>query len=142
MDALSFLLDVIGPVGVEVTVGGDGAEFEDGLGAVESPTGAGDVHAVGDEVAAGAFDHAGGDRPAGGQGGGVVEVALLVQQVGGCGVGWFALGVGEVVVGGLAGDRGGEGAGTAGEDVAGVVADPGFGLAGLVGVETAGGGPE
>jgi hypothetical protein len=33
VDALVFLVEVVGPVVVEVVVGGDGAEFEDGFGA-------------------------------------------------------------------------------------------------------------
>lgn len=37
---------VVVEVGVEVAVGVDGAEFEDGFGAVEAPAGAGDVEAV------------------------------------------------------------------------------------------------
>jgi hypothetical protein len=41
-----------GPVVVEVAVGDQGAELEDGFGAVKAPAGAGDVEAVGDEVAA------------------------------------------------------------------------------------------
>lgn len=55
---------VVGEVGVEVCVGVDGTEFEDGFGTVEAPAGAGDVEAVTDEVPAGAFDRAGRDRPA------------------------------------------------------------------------------
>jgi hypothetical protein len=37
----------------------------DGLGALRAPAGAGDAHPVLDQVAAGALDDAGGDRPAG-----------------------------------------------------------------------------
>src|SRR6266571_6884082 len=71
--ALSFALEVVGPVGVEVAAGDEGPDLEDGFGAVDGPPGAGDVHAVFDQVAAGAFDDAGGDRPAGGEGFGVVQ---------------------------------------------------------------------
>jgi hypothetical protein len=39
---------MVGPVGVEVAVGDEGAEFEDGFGTVEPPAGAGDVEAVAD----------------------------------------------------------------------------------------------
>ena len=46
VDVVSFLGEVVVPVRVEVTVGFDGAEFEDGFGAGESPAGAGDVHPV------------------------------------------------------------------------------------------------
>ncbi len=63
MDSVVFALEVVLPVDVEVAVAVQGAELEDGFCAGESPAGAGDVQAVLDEVAAGAFDDAGGDRP-------------------------------------------------------------------------------
>jgi hypothetical protein len=44
--ALVFAGVVVGEVGVEVAVGVDGAEFEDGFGAGEAPAGSGDVEAV------------------------------------------------------------------------------------------------
>src|SRR5215207_5911790 len=72
--SLPFLGEVVGPVGLEVAVAAQGAELEDGLGNVQSPTGAGEVHAVLDKVPAGTLDHAGGDRPAGLQCGRVVQV--------------------------------------------------------------------
>src|SRR5260370_28948212 len=77
-----YLLDVPGRVGVQVAVGADGAQPQDGLGSFRAPAGAGDAHPVLDEVAAGAVDDAGGDRPAFGQGARVVQVRLLVVQVG------------------------------------------------------------
>jgi hypothetical protein len=58
---------------------------------VESPARACDVDAVFDEVSAGAFADAGRDRPAVGQGGRVVEVGSLVEQVVGGTVGVLAL---------------------------------------------------
>jgi hypothetical protein len=61
--------------------------FEDGLRASQSPSGAGEVHPVLHQVTAGAFDHSGGDRPAVGQRGGVVQVAGPVGQVDGAGIG-------------------------------------------------------
>src|SRR5664279_3771014 len=64
VDAAVFLGEVIFPVGVEVAVADHGAEFQDGFGCWESPAGAGDIHAIFDQVAAGALDHAGRDRPA------------------------------------------------------------------------------
>src|SRR6266508_3647890 len=142
MDALVFLGEVVGPVVVRVVVAGQGAEFEDRFGAGRAPAGAGDVHAVLDEVAAGAFDDAGRDRPAGVERGGVVRVGVLVGQVLGGGVRAGALG------GVQAGDRGGasDAAGHAGraalQDACGVAADPclGGGVAFLV--EGPGGLPE
>src|SRR6266702_4179528 len=136
--AVLFLGEVVAPVFVEVAVGGDGAEFEDGFGAVQAPAGAGDVHAVFDEVSAGAFDDAGGDRPAGGQGGGVVEVFLLVVEVVGGGVGVASLLVGQCAAGGGAADRGGDQAGVAGQDLQGLVGDPLLRLGVAFGVETPG----
>jgi hypothetical protein len=41
-----FVFEVASPVGIEVAVGFEGAEFRDGLGAGESPAGSGDVNAV------------------------------------------------------------------------------------------------
>src|ERR1700722_16153055 len=81
--ALGFAGAGVGPVGVVVAVGVQGAEFEDGFGGGDSPAGAGDVHAVFDQVAAGAFDDAAGDGPAVGQGGGVVQPGGLGFQVAG-----------------------------------------------------------
>lgn len=57
MDASCFA-QVVGPVIVEVTVGHDGAELEDGFGSGQSPSRAGNLHAVSDKVAACAFDDA------------------------------------------------------------------------------------
>lgn len=59
---------VVAPVGVEVAVVDQCAEFQHCFGAGESPAGAGDVEAVTDQMPAGAFDGAGGGRPTRGQG--------------------------------------------------------------------------
>jgi hypothetical protein len=69
------------PVVLEVSVRDQRTELEDGFGSVESPAGAGDVEAVGDQVSAGAFDGAGGDRPAGCEGGVVVELVEVAGEV-------------------------------------------------------------
>src|SRR5215469_18658205 len=98
--AFVLAVEVPGPVGVPVAVGEQGADLEDGFGGVDSPAGAGDVHAVFDQVAAGAFDDAGGDGPPGGQGGGVVEPGGFgVEVVRGLGRG-LAPGGGEGGAGG------------------------------------------
>jgi hypothetical protein len=62
-----FLFEVEVEVFVEVAVAGEGAELEDGFGAVEAPSGAGDFQAVFDEPPGRAFDRAAGDEapPAG-----------------------------------------------------------------------------
>src|SRR5664279_2730749 len=57
------------------------------FGSGDAPACSGDVHAVCDEVAAGAFNDPGRDRPAGGEGGGVVQVSGLVDQVFGAFIG-------------------------------------------------------
>ena len=67
---------VKGPVLVEVAAGAEGPETEDSFGAGQGPAGAGDVHAVLDEVAAGTLDDAGGDGEAGGEVFVVAEVLL------------------------------------------------------------------
>src|SRR5438094_933064 len=116
-------------------------EFEDGLGAVQAPAGAGDVHAVFDQVAAGTFDDAGGDRPARGQRARVVEVLLLVVQVVGGGVGVAALLGSQATAGGFAADRGGDQAGVAGQDLQCFVSDPFLRVWVAFGVEAPGGFP-
>jgi len=103
VDAAVFLLEVVCPVLVEVAVAGQGAELEDGFGSGQASAGSGEVHAVLDEVAAGALDDAGGDGPALFQGVRVAQVAAVADQVvRGC-VDAFTLVGGEVVAGGLAG---------------------------------------
>src|SRR5664279_6442403 len=77
--AAEFLLLVPLPVLVEVAVGDDGAQVQDG--ARGGPPRAGDVHPVLDEESCCAFDDPGGDLPAVGQGGGVVQVRGLGGQV-------------------------------------------------------------
>ena len=77
------LAEVEAPVVIEVAGGDEGAELEHGLGTVESPPRACDVHPVLDDVPAGALDYPGGDGPALLQCGGVVQVVLLVFQVAG-----------------------------------------------------------
>src|SRR5438094_4811475 len=116
-------------------------EFEDGLGAVQAPAGAGDVHAVFDQVAAGTFDDAGGDRPARGQRARVVEVLLLVVQVVGGGVGVSALLGSQATAGVFAADRGGDQAGVAGQDLQCFVSDPFLRVWVAFGVEAPGGFP-
>src|SRR5947209_8762562 len=116
--ALVLGADVVVPVGFVVAAGGDGAHPQDGLGSGQAPAGAGDAHAVADEVAAGAFDDAGGDRPSVRERRGVVQVRFLVLQVAG---GFpdvlrvLAAGPGRIS-GGPAGDAGGDAGGPAGED--------------------------
>src|SRR5680860_1160974 len=87
------------------------------------------LHSVGDEVSAGAFDDAGGEGPAVGQGGGVVEVAGLVGQVSRGVVGAFARGLGQASVGGGASDGAGDAGGSSGQYGPGLVVDPGFDVA-------------
>ena len=87
------------PVVFEVATGDEGAEFQDGLGAVEAPSRARYVHSVLDDVPACSFYDPGGDGPALAQCGGVVQVVLLVAEVAGAlvGAGPFSRGVAVVV---------------------------------------------
>src|SRR5215216_1027698 len=124
---LLLLGQVVGPVVVEVAVAAERPELEDGLGAGQAPASAGAVHAVFDQVPAGALDRAGGDRPATGERGRVVQVGLLVEQVGGGGVGGLALGGVQVVAGGLAADRRSDDADASVQDRPGVIVHPGLG---------------
>src|ERR1035437_4759040 len=131
VDALVLWASVVAPVGVEVAVGDQGAELEYGLGAFEAPPRARYVHSVLYQIPAGALDYAGGDGPAPGQRGGVVQVVLLVLQVAGAFVGARALGAGVAVGGGAAADPGRDLGGVAVQDLAGLGGDPflGGGLA-------------
>ena len=141
--SLVFAGEVVGPVVGRVAVGADGAEFEDGFGALGAPPGSGDAHAVFDQVAAGAFDDAGGDGPAVGEGGGVVQEGSLGFQVAGAFSGDVALVLGQVCGGGgLGADGGGDAGGVAVQDGAGVRADPGRGAGAGLGVEAPGGVPQ
>src|SRR5207247_6958045 len=91
-------------------------------GSVQAPAGAGDAHPVLDQVAAGALDDAGGDRPAFGQGPRVVHEGLLVLQVGqglADDLGVLAAGLGRVVPG-EPGDPGDDVSGPAVQDVQGL----------------------
>lgn len=51
--AFVFAGGVVAPVAVEVAAGDHGAQSQDGFGSGQAPAGAGDVEAVGDQVAAG-----------------------------------------------------------------------------------------
>jgi len=123
--------EMVGPVGVEVAAGDQGAEPEDGLGAFEAPSRACYVHSVLDDVPARTFYDPGGDGPAIAQRGGVVQVAVLVVQVTGAFVGAGTLGGRVSVGGGAAADPGRDLGGAAVEDLASLGGDPflGGGLA-------------
>src|ERR1700761_5827859 len=141
--AVVFAVEVVGPVLVEFAVGQEGAELEDGFGCGGGPAGSGDVHAVLDQVAAGAFDDAGGDGPSVGEGGGVVEAGGFDVEVAGGFFGGGALGLGQAGGGGGPGADGGGGpGGAAGQDGGGVAADPGAGVGAGFGAERPGGGPQ
>src|SRR6266542_870167 len=74
------------PVAVEVAVGLDRAELQDGLGAGQAPAGAADVQAVADQVPTRSLDHPDGDRPAAGQRGVLAEELLFGLEVADAGV--------------------------------------------------------
>jgi len=141
VDALVFLLEVMRPVGVEVAVGQHGAEGEDGFGSGQAPAGAGEFEPVFDQVAAGAFDGAGGDGPAGLKGVVVAQVGRFAGEVGGGFVGALAFGCRVAVAGGPAADAGGDVAGFAGQEFDGLVGDLVLGV-GVAGVEERPGGSQ
>lgn len=82
MDALVLMREVVPPVLCEVAVADEPSHLEDGFGTIEAPAGAGDAHAVLDEVPAGALDDARGDRPPTSEGGRVVQVRPLGRSSG------------------------------------------------------------
>jgi hypothetical protein len=128
VDAFVFFAQVVAPVPVEVTVGDDRPQLEDRLGAFQAPPRPCDAEAAGDDVAAGAFDDSGSDRPALCEGGGVVQVGGLGGEAGGAGIGAFAFGAGVAVGGGAAADAGGDGAGVALQDLQRPAGDPFLGV--------------
>lgn len=58
VDALVLLGEVTVPIGSEITISDQGAEFQDGFGSGQAAASTGDVQAITDLVAAGALDHA------------------------------------------------------------------------------------
>ena len=128
VDPFVFLPQVKAPVLLEVAVADQGSELENGFGSVESPSGPCDVHPVFDQVTAGALDYPGGDRPAFGEGGCVVQVRFLGGEVVRAGVGCLALGGGVAEGGGAAADPGRDLGGLALEDFHGLGGDPGLGV--------------
>ena len=84
VEALGFVLDAEVLESFPIAVGSDGAQGEQGLGAGDFPTPAAAFqavavfHSVFGQMAAGAFDHTGGDRATGGE----VFVVLRAVQVG------------------------------------------------------------
>jgi len=112
------------PVLAEVAVADEGTELEDGLGSVQPPPGACDVHPVLDQVPARSFDDPGGDRPASGERGGVVQERRLGVQVSGALVGAGPFGRGVAEQAGAAADPGGDLLGLAVKDLSGLGGDP------------------
>lgn len=84
--AFVFAGGVVAPAEAEVSFGQDGTQSQYGFRSVKPPTGAGDVEAVGDQVAAGTLDRAGGDRPASCEGSAVAELVEVAGQVAVAGV--------------------------------------------------------
>ena len=79
--ALVLALLVEAPVLIEVSAGAESAKPQHGFGASEGPTRSGEVHAVRDQVAAGAFDHAGSDRESSGEALVVVQIRGVIEQI-------------------------------------------------------------
>src|SRR5688572_630399 len=133
---------VKGPVLVEVAAGTDSPKAEDGLGAGQAPAGAGDVHAVLDEVAAGTFDDAGGDGEAGGEVFVVAEVFLVVQQVVGAAVDGLALRGRQTTLGRAATHAGGDIGDAAAQEAVQALVHPVFGRVLALAEEGVRGAPE
>src|SRR5690606_15240906 len=112
------------------------------FGAGEGPARAGDVHAVLDEIPAGALDDAGGDREAGGEVLVIAEVVLQAQQVMGAAVGGLAAGRGQPALGGAAAHAGGDVRGATAQDAVQAFVDPRLGLVRALAEEGVGGVPE
>src|SRR5262249_5579340 len=136
VDTLMFVCEVVAPVLLEVVVADDGAHLEDGLGAVEAPAGAGDVHAVLDQMPAGTLDDTGGNRPSTLQGSGIVEVRPLADQVAGALVDGRLDRPIEAFPSGLAPNGAGDAGGLALQDCSG--SDPAFGVGVALVVEAPG----
>src|SRR5664280_1259186 len=93
-------------------------------------------------VSAGAFDDAGGDRPAVGKGGWVVQVPGLVRQVPRADVGAFARGFVQAAVGGGAPDGAGGAGSPSGQHRPCFVVYPGLGVRVALGIEAPDGLPQ
>ena len=136
MVAVFFLLEVVGEVVIQVAGAVQGTEPEDGLGAVQAPSGAGDFHAVFDDPPGRALDETAGHGPSGGEERGVVQVVLLMLEVGGAFVGAGAFGGAVAAGGGAAADPGADVAVLPVQDLGGLLPDPGAGVR-VAGVEEA-----
>jgi len=141
VDTLVLAGEVEVPVAVEVAVGLECAEFEDGLGAGQAPAGAADVEAVADQMPACALDHPGGDRPAAGQRGVVVEELLFGLEVADAVVDPAPPLAGQSGVDGLLVDGGDGLGGVPGQDADRMGGDPRLGVGITVGVKAPGGLP-
>ena len=126
-----------------IAVDDDGAELEDGLGAVGGPSGACNPESVFDDVPAGSLDHAGGDGPAAGEGLVVFHVLLVVGEVGD---GPVDVGEVEAALAGVGagfrgdgGEGGGDGFRAAVQDAQELPVGPLPGRGGVAGVQGGGG---
>ncbi len=77
--------EVVGPVVVEVSARSHRAQLEDGFGAIERPTSPSPIHSIFDEVPAGAFDDARGDRQTSCKHSLVFHQAAVVAKISRCG---------------------------------------------------------
>jgi hypothetical protein len=126
--------EVVAPVVLEVAVGDDCPQGEDGLGAVQAPSRASQIEAVGYEMAAGALDDTRRDRPAGFEGLAVAQELALVSQVADAGVGPAAPAAFQPGGTGFGGDGGGGPVAVAAQYGEGLDCDPvlGGGIPGIV----------
>src|SRR5450759_1056086 len=81
VDPLAFLVEMERPVVVEVSVAASRPELQDRFRPFQAPPGASEIEPVLDQMAACAFDYAGGDRPSLFERAAVVEVVAFGEQV-------------------------------------------------------------
>jgi len=107
-----------------IAVAQDGAQGEDGFGAVEPPSCSCDTEPVADDVPACSLDDAGCDGPARGQGRVVAQVLVFAGQVADARVRAGPLGGGQAGGFGFGGDLGGDPGAVPGQDRQGLDRDP------------------
>ena len=104
------------PVLVEVLAGAQGAKAQYGFAAGQTPAGAGEPHAIADQVAGGAFDDARADGQTRRQVLVVAQIARVVEQVVGAGVHRLAVLVRQFPLGGATAHATGDLTGVAPQD--------------------------
>src|SRR5664280_876458 len=142
VDPLAFLVEVERPVVVEVAVAAERPELQDRFRPFQAPPGASEIEPVLDQMAACAFDYAGGDRPSLFERAAVVEVVAFGEQVVRAVVGVLPGASIQAQAGGFAPDRGGDRRGLPAQHGERFLGDPLLGGWVAFGEEGPGGGPD